>query len=337
MKPRKFFLIICLLNFFFTAFSQDTVNVYKKGDHYYFDHIVRPQENLYGISQKYHIKTNDIVKKIPNNRALVKPGDRVSIPFNSENIRKYRLIFRYEINEGDNLYRISRLFNVDQDEIIRQNQLKSKNLYVGISLAINLLSAKASTEQGTAVESAALSADINKPLTDKATGTRYRYENIHTVSQGETLYFIAQQYGIDIDSLKHWNHLVENTIKPGQKLTIKHNDPDLASPKAEVKNDDAEEASKGLDKKKGLAFLENIKTKRITNRKLALHPSLPVGTYIKVVNPENSYTTLVRVVGRIKKEATDKGAIIQLNAEACKALGVDRPSFFVELIYSDPD
>ncbi len=43
---------------------------------------------------------------------------------------------------------------------------------------------------------------------------------IHTVKRGETLYHIAQKYGVSINDLKKWNHLNSNLIKPGETLKI---------------------------------------------------------------------------------------------------------------------
>ena len=42
----------------------------------------------------------------------------------------------------------------------------------------------------------------------------------HTVRRGETLYSIARRYGTSVASLKAWNGLQGNTIKPGRRLTV---------------------------------------------------------------------------------------------------------------------
>jgi membrane-bound lytic murein transglycosylase D len=42
----------------------------------------------------------------------------------------------------------------------------------------------------------------------------------HRVRQGETLYSIAKHYDTTVASVKEWNHLRNNTIQIGQRLTI---------------------------------------------------------------------------------------------------------------------
>jgi LysM repeat protein len=43
---------------------------------------------------------------------------------------------------------------------------------------------------------------------------------VHTVKKGETLYSIANEYGVSVASLKQWNHLTNNAIQVGEKLNI---------------------------------------------------------------------------------------------------------------------
>ena len=42
----------------------------------------------------------------------------------------------------------------------------------------------------------------------------------HTVRSGESLYLIAEHYGVTVNAIKNANNLSGNSIKPGQKLTI---------------------------------------------------------------------------------------------------------------------
>ena len=43
----------------------------------------------------------------------------------------------------------------------------------------------------------------------------------HVVKKGETLSSIAKKYGCTVADIKKWNGLKSNTVKVGQKLTIK--------------------------------------------------------------------------------------------------------------------
>lgn len=48
-----------------------------------------------------------------------------------------------------------------------------------------------------------------------------RWEKIHTVQKGDTLYTIAQAYNITVEDLIKKNNLKSNIIFPGQKLVLK--------------------------------------------------------------------------------------------------------------------
>jgi LysM repeat protein len=49
-------------------------------------------------------------------------------------------------------------------------------------------------------------------------------ENYHIVTEGETLWDIAQHYDITIEKLKLWNHKRSNMIKPGDRLIVRNDE-----------------------------------------------------------------------------------------------------------------
>jgi LysM repeat protein len=44
----------------------------------------------------------------------------------------------------------------------------------------------------------------------------------HEVKPGETLFRVARRYGINVQTLKDWNHLQDDTIEVGQQLIVGH-------------------------------------------------------------------------------------------------------------------
>jgi hypothetical protein len=42
----------------------------------------------------------------------------------------------------------------------------------------------------------------------------------HEVRPGETLFRLARQYGVNVETLRHWNHLQDDVIEVGQKLVV---------------------------------------------------------------------------------------------------------------------
>jgi LysM domain len=54
----------------------------------------------------------------------------------------------------------------------------------------------------------------------EASAAAARQPVYHLVQSGESLFGIAARYGIDVDSLRAWNHLVRDRILVGQRLLV---------------------------------------------------------------------------------------------------------------------
>src|SRR5262245_9306802 len=79
--------------------------------------------------------------------------------------------------------------------------------------------AQVAVPRGPSEPQAPLSLETINQASTSATGPE-RPKTTHTVRQGETLYSIARRYGTSVASLKSWNGLQGNTIKPGRRLTV---------------------------------------------------------------------------------------------------------------------
>ncbi len=95
----------------------------------------------------------------------------------------------YVVKSGDTLYNIAKKNNTTVATLMSLNNLSSTNLTVGQKLLI--------------------------PVS-------FSESNVITynVKSGDSLYSIAQTFGVTVDSIKDANKLTSNTIYPGQKLTI---------------------------------------------------------------------------------------------------------------------
>lgn len=100
----------------------------------------------------------------------------------------------YTVKKGDSLYAIARRYNTTVDEIKRLNNLSSNNLSIGQKLYIN----------------------ENSNIPDSSAPIKTTY----TVQRGDTLYGIANRYGVSVDDIKRANNLSSNMLSIGQVLTI---------------------------------------------------------------------------------------------------------------------
>ncbi len=106
----------------------------------------------------------------------------------------------YRVKKGDALDRIATNHKVSVASIKQSNQLRSNLIHPGDILLIPVISA------GTIVASSPRTSD------GKLT---------HHVRQGDTLWDIAQRYGVKVAQISQWNQINQsNTLRLGQKLTI---------------------------------------------------------------------------------------------------------------------
>lgn len=110
----------------------------------------------------------------------------------------------YTVQRGDTLYSIAKRYNISVDELKSLNNLTSDNISVGQVLK--------------------LSSNNNTPV------------DTYTVKKGDTLYSIAQQFGVTVDNLKKYNNLTSNTLSIGQILNIPTTNQD-------IEDDDIEEVT----------------------------------------------------------------------------------------------
>lgn len=94
----------------------------------------------------------------------------------------------YVVKKGDSLYAIAREYGISVDELKRANNLSSNNLSIGMVLTIPKESIPS--------------------------------ENIYIVKPGDSLYKIANMYGMSVNELKSLNNLSSNLLSIGQQLKV---------------------------------------------------------------------------------------------------------------------
>lgn len=157
---------------------------------YYF--ILRDTPNTEAIIVEYGFldSSSDDVSQLKNNwqkyaEAVVKAiVNYIGVPYDSiigDNL--------YIVKSGDTLWSIANKTGVSVSELKRINNLSSNLLSIGQKLKLS----DSTTESDT---------------------------NYYVVKSGDTLYSIANKYGISVDKLKDINNLSSNNLSIGQKLLI---------------------------------------------------------------------------------------------------------------------
>lgn len=193
---------------------------------------VQPEDTVAAIARKAHMTEAALreANQIPAGRRI-KPGSLVLVSKssglgNAEDIssdtidasfalaQDYRRVtyrvrrVTYRVRRGDNMRSVARRLGVSPATIMKSNGLRSQRLRVGQTLRVNV---PIVTRQTT----------TSRPTTTRSTpDTPVASTKFYVVRKGDTLYSIANRYGITASALRNANNISGNNISVGQRLTI---------------------------------------------------------------------------------------------------------------------
>ncbi|HEX3046462.1 MAG TPA: LysM peptidoglycan-binding domain-containing protein [Bacillota bacterium] len=151
-------------------------------------YYVQPGDSLYSIATRYGTTVSALQTANGLRSGIIYPGQALNIssvpgpaPAPSSNY--------YTVRSGDTLFLLAQKFGVTVSDLKRSNNLYSDYLTVGKTLVI----------------------PVSAP---SQSGSSYQ------VQYGDTLYLIANRYGISVNTLKAANGIYGNEIRPGQTLKI---------------------------------------------------------------------------------------------------------------------
>ena len=124
--------------------------------------------------------------------------------------------YRYVVEEGDSLGTIAQQFGVSAVSIMENNNMQDpNNVFVGQVLLIPNYAPPAITTSTNGETTAS-------ETTDSADSAQTTGQAVsHVVQPGETLYGIAQKYGVDANAIAEANNVTNrNQLRVGQKLDI---------------------------------------------------------------------------------------------------------------------
>ncbi|MBC7426068.1 MAG: LysM peptidoglycan-binding domain-containing protein [Bacteroidia bacterium] len=190
------------------------------------EHVVKPGETMWIISQEYGIKIKHLYKKNKmESGTQAKAGETLHLQHKGEmpdtGIVKITKIIpavvvneiekateipvvaegpvKHVVKQGETLYGISRQYSISVETIKEANNLVSDNIYMGMVLLIGAGNVKAQ-----------IPVEVQEPLAVW-----------HIVESGETLYGIAKLHHVNVNDITSINNLSGTNLTVGQKLRIK--------------------------------------------------------------------------------------------------------------------
>lgn len=271
-----------------------------------------------------------------------------------ENLEGKKVIL-HKIEPKETYYSLGRKYAVSPSTIIDFNN----NAPLTIGLLIKVPTQRLFEDKKVVVEKVT---SIPQPVAAQGTEKIIFYK----VKSKETLFSISKKFNTSIEEIKTLNKLKSNSLSLGQTLKIKTfsstaNKPTVSTPNTEpviaannTTNQTADSSAVLLDvnvenrrlpaaryglkeiKERGVATWIDDESLDPT-KMIALHPTAPIGTIIKVTNPMTQKSTFAKVVGKFAENELNKGAIIVLTKSAADLLGSLDKRFQVNLVYGIPD
>ncbi|WP_420806308.1 LysM peptidoglycan-binding domain-containing protein, partial [Liquorilactobacillus cacaonum] len=114
----------------------------------------------------------------------------------------------YTVKSGDSLWAIANKYGISVANLKSWNSLSSDTIYVGQSLKVS--------DSSSSNNSSSSSNNSSSTSSSSTSNTSSSY----TVKSGDSLWAIANKYGISVANLKSWNSLSSDTIYVGQSLKV---------------------------------------------------------------------------------------------------------------------
>lgn len=154
-------------------------------------YTVQRGDTLYKIANEFNVSIDDLKKWNNLTSDNLQIGQVLRIAETIPNTSS-----TYIVQKGDTLYKIATQYNTTVTELKRINNLTGNTLFIGQELKIPRQSI----------------GEENEPEDDNYT--------IYEVVKGDSLWLIAQKYGITVDELMELNNLTNANLQIGDKLKV---------------------------------------------------------------------------------------------------------------------
>ena len=151
-------------------------------------YVVQKGDSLYSIAQKFGTTVDQLKKWNNLTSNTLQIGQVLIVSEKAETPPPTENYITYTVKSGDTLYKIANEFNTSVQRLMELNDLGTTVLSIGQTLRI--------------------------PTSGSST------TNTYTVKSGDSLWKIANQFGVSVDDLINANNLTSTVLQVGQQLII---------------------------------------------------------------------------------------------------------------------
>lgn len=227
------------------TYEGETIPSLPESGNYY---VVQNGDSLWKIANKYGITVNELksLNGLTSNNLTV--GQILEVPGSSSSASG-----TYTVKSGDSLWKIANEYGLTVAELKSLNGLTSDNLSIGQVLKVS-----------------------------NSSGSSNSSGNTYTVKSGDSLWKIANQYGVTVNELKSLNDLTSDILSIGQVLKI---------PSSSSSNSSGSTYTvKAGDSLWNIANQYGITVDELKNLNNLTSNTLSIGQILKVPNGGNTYT-----------------------------------------------
>ena len=219
------------------TYEGETIPSLPESGNYY---VVQNGDSLWKIANKYGITVNELksLNGLTSNNLTV--GQILEVPGSSSSTSG-----TYTVKSGDSLWKIANEYGLTVAELKSLNGLTSDNLSIGQVLKVSNSSGSSNSSSNTYTVKSGdslwkiangygvtvnelkslndLTSDIlsiGQVLKIPSSSSSNSFGSTYTVKAGDSLWNIANKYGITVDELKNLNNLTSNTLSIGQVLKV---------------------------------------------------------------------------------------------------------------------
>lgn len=306
-------------------------------------HKVTPKETFYSIARHYNVHPKYLIRFNSHIQGL-KIGDTIRLEVDSMNTFQnlvlvpendqpakeatfptpaeppHSTVTEHVVAPRETLFAIARKYGLSVGELRTLNGISGNHIETGQRLIVSASGPIASDPEQ-------LSAVSNASKTPEASGSPGDSTEAGTGTLPE-----QEEAGKDSAEIASGPEKKEEKVYTGTPTPVMGT-PDRMTEKArEKKNKDLPKLVREVKESGVAAWLTNSSLNQA--KSVALHNSAPAGTIVKVTNPANRRSIMVKVVGNIPQNAETENALIVISQSASQLLGIQNNRFRVNLSYA---